>query len=363
MLRRTMSLGRTDLALLLPAAIALAACGGNPIGVDLVDISQIGDGSGYPGATWDVVASPEDLGWSSSRLADARAYSEEMGSGAVVIVDRGILIDQWGQTATNWVVQSVRKSFMSALYGIYEAEGFIDLSSTIADLGVDDSVPPPLTDTEKQATVEMLLQARSGIYHEAAAESQSMKDARPERGSHAPGTFYYYNNWDFNALGTILTQLTGMGTFEALEQRIAQPLEMQDFDVSNGLYQFEPVSEHPAYHFSMSARDMARFGLLYLRDGRWRNEHIVPQDWIARSTYRYSEASRNWNYGYMWWLAKPGTFGGHTVWQAAGGSGHAIWVVRDMQLVVVHRVDYSTWRSDWDGAHELLRKILYAKGG
>ena len=38
--------------------------------------------------------------------------------------------------------------------------------------------------------------ARSGVYHEAAAESQSMKDARPDRGSHPPGTFYYYNNWD-----------------------------------------------------------------------------------------------------------------------------------------------------------------------
>jgi len=351
------------LALLVPSILALAACGGSPLGVDLLDISQIGDGSGYPGASWDVVAAPEDLGWSSSRLADARAYSEEIGSGAVVIVDRGILLDQWGQTATNWVVQSARKSFMSALYGIYEAEGMIDISATMAELGSDDSVPPSLTDAEKQATIEMLLQARSGIYHEAAAESQSMKEARPARGSHEPGTFHYYNNWDFNALGTMFTQLTGMGTFEALEQRIAEPLGMQEFNVSNGFYHYEPVSEHPAYHFSMSARDMARFGLLYLRDGRWRDEQIVSQEWVERSTYPYSDANGNWDYGFMWWLAKSGTFDGHVVWQAAGGSGHAIWIVRDMQLVVVHRVDYDTWRSNWDGAHELLRRILHAKGG
>ena len=96
----TKRLAQTDLALLLPSILALAACGGDPLGVDFVDISQIGDGSGYPGTSWDVVASPEDLGWSSSRLADARAYSEEIGSGAVVIVDRGILIDQWGQAST-----------------------------------------------------------------------------------------------------------------------------------------------------------------------------------------------------------------------------------------------------------------------
>ncbi len=233
----------------------------------------------------------------------------------------------------------------------------------MGELGIDDSVPPSLSDTEKEATVRMLLQARSGIYHEAAAESQSMKDARPERGSHAPGTFYYYNNWDFNALGTIFTQLTGMDTFEAIKQRLADPLQMQDFEVENGLYHYEPVSEHPAYHFGMSARDMARFGLMYLRNGRWRDRQIVPEDWIVESTYAYSEANSNWDYGYMWWLAKPGFIGDHTVWQAAGGSGHAIWVVTDMAVVVVHRVDYSTWNSDWNGAHELLRRILYAKGG
>ncbi len=343
--------------------VTVAACGDDFVSVDLVDITEIGDGSGYPGATWDVVASPEDLGWSSARLEDARDYSTEIGSGAVVIIDRGVLIDQWGQTATNWIVQSVRKSFMSALYGIYQANGTIDLTATMEQLGIDDSIPPSLTELEKQATVEMLLQARSGIYHEAAAESQSMKDARPARGSYPPGIHYYYNNWDFNALGTIFTQLTGMGTFEALDQRISEPLEMQDFEIENGFYQYEPVSEHPAYHFSMSARDMARFGLLYLRRGRWREEQIIPEDWIEQSTYPYSDANDNWDYGYMWWLAKPSTFNGHTVWQAAGGSGHTIWVVTDMELVVVHRVDYSIWNSDWSGVHELLRRVLHAKGG
>jgi len=349
---------------LLPAAfLLLTACGQDLIGVDLIDISAIGDGSGYPSASWDVVSSPEDLGWSSERLADARDYAEEMGSGAVAIIDRGVLIDEWGATSANWVVQSARKSFMSALFGIYQDEAPIDLAATMAELGIDDSVPPSLSESEKQAAVEMLLQARSGIYHEAAAESQSMKDARPARGSHSPGTFFYYNNWDFNALGTIFTQLTGMDTFEAIEQRIADPLQMQEFAAENGFYYYEPVSEHPAYHFSMSARDMARFGLLYLRSGRWRDEQIVPAAWIEQSTFPYSEANGNWDYGYLWWLAKPHTFNGHTVWQAAGGSGHTIWVVTDMQLVVVHRVDYSIWQSDWDGVHELLRKILHAKGG
>jgi hypothetical protein len=45
--------------------------------------------------------------------------------------------------------------------------------------------------------------SRSGVYHEAAAEAQVMINTRPDRGSHTHGTFFYYNNWDFNVLGTI----------------------------------------------------------------------------------------------------------------------------------------------------------------
>jgi len=105
-------------------------------------------------------------------------------------VDRGLLVVRWGDHRRNHIVQSVRKSFLSALYGIFENEAPIDISLDLATLGIDDSVPPSLTDLEKTATLQQLLQARSGVYHEAAAESQGMKDARPERWSHAPGTFY-----------------------------------------------------------------------------------------------------------------------------------------------------------------------------
>ena len=56
-----------------------------------------------------------------------------------------------------------------------------------------------------------------------------MKKNRPARGSHAPGTFRYYNNWDFNVLGTIFEKRTGLKIGEAFYQRIAKPIGMQDF--------------------------------------------------------------------------------------------------------------------------------------
>ena len=62
---------------------------------------------------------------------------------------------------------------------------------------------PKLTLEEKEATVRDLLVARSGVYHIAQEEAPAMAAARPKRNSHPHGTFWYYNNWDFNALGTI----------------------------------------------------------------------------------------------------------------------------------------------------------------
>ena len=212
----------------------------------VIDPLSLGDGSGYPGTSWDRVQDPETLGWSESRLDDAEDLAGRMGSDAVMVVDRGIMVWEHGTTAKNYVVQSCRKSFLSALYGIFVHEGTIDMGTTLEELGIDD-LPPSLTSEEKEATLENLIMARSGVYHEAAAESQSMKDARPERGSHAPGTHWYYNNWDFNVLGTVFTQLTGEDIFEALYTRFAVPLQMQEFQ--------QPI----IYYFFLIPWLMARF--------------------------------------------------------------------------------------------------------
>ena len=110
-----------------------------------------------------------------------------------------------------------------------------------------------------------LLESRSGVYHEAAAESEEMSASRPARGSHPPGAFSYYNNWDFNTLGTIFEKLTGVKIFEAFTTEIADPIGMEDFSLEDCGYAYEEAkSRHPACNFRMSARDMARFGLLYL---------------------------------------------------------------------------------------------------
>jgi CubicO group peptidase (beta-lactamase class C family) len=348
-------------------ALLLLGCSSNSCltcieGVDpdrLVDPITLGDGSGYPGASWTVVRDPKLLGWSEKRLRSLTDYADDLESDGFMVVDRGVVVWQHGNVDRNLIVQSCRKSYLASLYGIYHAQGLIPLDATMGDLGIDD-LPPSLTDQEKLATVEQLLMARSGVYHEAAAESQSMKDARPPRGSHAPGTFWYYNNWDFNVLGTLFIQLTGRDVFQALFDDFAVPLQMQEFQPSNGQYYYEEMSVHPAYHFSMSPRDMARFGLLILRDGRWRGQQLIPASWVERMLVPYSDAGSTWDYSYMWWIGKPEAWEGHTIYAARGGSGQAVYVVDDMDLVITHKVD-NAWRGGWTDVNALVRMILDAK--
>jgi CubicO group peptidase (beta-lactamase class C family) len=359
---RSRDLGRRAAAALM--WIGLLSCGGAPTETDPyvepIDPVDYCGGVCWPAATWTQVADAA-LGWSQSGLDRVRDQYQQIGSDALMVVDRGLLVVRWGNVTRNHIVQSCRKSFLSALYGIYEDEGMIDLSLDMAGLGIDDNVPPSLTDVEKQATLQQLLQARSGVYHEAAAESQSMKDARPGRWSHDPGTFWYYNNWDFNVLGVALMQLTGEDLFEALYDRLAVPLQMQDFEVSNGFYHYEPISEHPAYPFAMSARDMARFGLLFAREGQWGDEQIIAEAWVEESTTGYSDAGGTFDYGYMWWVGKPDFFHGHRMFAALGGAGHAIFVFPEIDLVVVHRVDAATYRHGWDEVTELLDRVIQAR--
>lgn len=210
-----------------------------------------------------VYLTSEQAGFSSAALAEAEDYAEQIGSAAVIALHDNRVFFKWGDVDRKYLVHSIRKSLLNSLYSLYVERGVIDTASTLAELEIDD-IPPSLSAAEKAARVADLLKSRSGVYHEAAAESQWMKENRPARGSHPPGTYYYYNNWDFNALGTIFRQETGTSIFYAFKIEIAEPIGMESFIATDGHYYYEreyyerELSEHPAYHFRLTAIDLAR---------------------------------------------------------------------------------------------------------
>jgi CubicO group peptidase (beta-lactamase class C family) len=315
--------------------------------LSILALTNIAAAAGYyPSSTWESIT-PEEAGFDLGKLNIAKHYADTLDSiGGLVLYDGKILME-WGDIKQKGDMHSVRKSFISALYGIYASEGKINLNATLEQLGIDDK--GGLTEQEKQAKVLDLLQARSGVYHEAAYETEKMKDVRPVRNSFAPGTHWYYNNWDFNALGTILYKSTGQTVGAAFYKRIASQIGMQDFNPSEVNYYYEPVSIHPAYLFKMSARDLARFGLLYMRNGEWENRQVVPREWVAESTKGYSSAGPGVDYGYLWWVAHGWLLGNKIngpAYRADGYGGQFIIVIPDEKLVIVHVSNYDKSKMD-----------------
>ncbi len=267
--------------------------------VGLVMLGPISSGAQSP--AWMQYADPAEAGFSAEGLAAAHRYADSVRSAAVMVIHRGRVVAAWGDINRELGLHSVRKSLVSGLYGIAVNEGKIDLDATLGDLGIDERVP--LTPTEKSAKVRDIISARSGVYLPAAYAGSDQDADRPARGSHAPGTHFFYNNWDFNIAGVIYEKRTGERLYESFSRRIAQPIGMEDFSPEDGLEVLEPSgSKYPAHTFRMSTRDLARFGQLYLQKGKWNGRQVIPEEWIRESTTARSEVGpAGQGYAYMWW--------------------------------------------------------------
>jgi CubicO group peptidase (beta-lactamase class C family) len=248
-------------------------------------------------------------------------------------------------------IASARKSLLAMLYGRPVAEGRIDLDATLADLGIDDV--GGLLPIERTARVRDLLAARSGVYHPAANGGDDAQDA-PPRGSQAPGTYFLYNNWDFNALGDIYEQRTGRAIYDAFADEIATPLGLEDWHRDREHRSGDTArSIHRAYYFHLSARDMARIGELMLADGRWDGRQLLPAGWARTITTTVTPAvgmhparrtRHAVGYGLLWWVPEPPP--GSPIAPALAGAamawgyfGQWILVMPARGMVVVHKFE------------------------
>jgi len=162
---------------------------------------------------------------------------------AFVVLRGEAIVMHYGEIDVPMNLASARKSVVSLLFGIASDRGLIDLHETLGELGIDES-RIPLTQIEKRATVEHLLQSRSGVYLQSGAETVENKEGRPGRGQFAPGDNYFYNNWDFNVLGAIFETKTGLSIGEAMDTWLAAPLGMQDFSSEHVLWRFRLMRSH-----------------------------------------------------------------------------------------------------------------------
>ena len=325
---------------------------------------------------WQQYANVADAGFSVSALDALRKSADSSKVAALLVVYRGNVLVAWGDVERKFQLHSVRKSLVSALYGTAVADGKIKLDATLGELGIDDV--GKLTPQEKTARVRDLIAARSGVYLSGAYGGVEQAAERPARGSHAPGTHWSYNNWDFNLAGVLYERLVGESLYVAFQRRIAAPIGMQDYAPSDGELVFEPTStNYPAHTFRMSTRDLARFGQLYLQRGQWNGRSVVPSAWVDESTQPKTQFASadgfraGTGYGYMWWTYAPGAAGEQltavnkrSVIVASGTGGQALFVIPEEEMVVVVRGDTDNGSGVSGGrAWRIVDGILKARVG
>jgi CubicO group peptidase (beta-lactamase class C family) len=297
----------------------------------------------------------------------------------MMAVTGGRVLFTYGNVAEVSKVASVRKSVLGVLFGKYVAKDSLVLHKTVKELGLDDL--EPFEEIEQRATLQDLLMARSGIY---------MRDADreiPRKGSIAPGTQFVYNNWDFNAAGTAFEKIAGKGIYEALETDLARPTGMQDYQIARQRkIQVTPekkLSVHSEYAMYLSTRDLARLGLLMMRQGQWKDVGVLPKNWVEYLTTLYSPAAEvwprtiqrefggsvsRWGYGAMWWVwdAPIGTASANWApftgsYTAMGTDGQFLTVIPAYDLVVAHKnanIDQEPNRSVGMFAYQTMLQML-----
>ena len=322
---------------------------------------------------------PAEAGYSAERLQTLRGLLSESGSESLLLLHEGKVFFEWGDIRQKRLVHSMRKPLLHALIGMELGRGCLDPEQTLAHYGIDER-PPGLTDAEKKATLRQVLQSRSGVYHPAAAETDGMRAQRPARGSHDPGTFYYYNNWDFNVAGALYQQCTGRGIHEAFESGIAKPLGMLDYagriypwpkgdapisPPADGFRSLEPEkSRYGAYHFRLSAHDLALFGQLYLDHGRWQGRQLIPAAWIDESTQPISIVDPRYGlaYGQLWDVLVPDAGDARPSFYHTGLGVHMLGVYPKYGLVMVHRVNTEqSFAFDDDDLYRVIRAVHGAR--
>lgn len=320
---------------------------------------------------WQRYDKPGDAGYSESALRLLRNYLTTIDTTGMMVAVRGVILFEYGNITELSYLASCRKSVLSMLWGNHVANGEIDLDKTMSDLGITDI--GGLLPIELTATVRQLITCRSGVYHE--ASNLGTSSGVPERGSKVPGTYFLYNNWDFNTAGFIFEQETGMNIYDALEQELAIPIGMEDFDRSMQQKSGDlTLSIYPAYHMWLSVRDMARLGHLMLKRGKWGDTRIIPTDWVSEMITVVTppeemnpESLRNGDFGYgiMWWLwTGPGTaeemIGAYS---AMGAYGQYITVIPNLEMVIAHKTAVPPYDRYVGGAQlrEIISYLIQAK--
>jgi len=290
------------------------------------------------------VSTPAREGMNSDLLRRAFVTVESSGRfravHSLLVVRHGRLVAEGYFGATNRDsrndVRSVAKSVTSLVVGTALAAGEVPtLQQSVGE------VFPDYTSTgspKRAITLAHLLSMRSGLRWSErahgdldpgmmAAARNSVQDVLRFPLAAKPGTTFNYSTGNSQIVSGMLTRATGRTVAQIAEARIFGPMGIRDFE-------WETHRDGLSYggmRLFLTARDMAKIGILCLNEGRWGAKQLVPAEWIRAST-RPKSTTGYGAYGYGWWIRG----GGYT---AQGWGGQYIYVLPEDDLVVVMTAD------------------------
>lgn len=281
--------------------------------------------------------------------------TKKRGGPAGMILKNGYLIAKWGDTKRVDMTFSVTKSFLSTMVGLAEDQGLISNTNDRVDAYIWDGTFGG--DHNSKITWHHLLQQNSAWSGELWG-GKDWADRPPKEGGiddwkfekpKEPGSVMEYNDVRVNVLAYSLTHVWRQPMPKVLKVHIMDKIgasttwrwhgyEKAWTEIDGIKMKSVTGGGHSGAGIFISAEDMARFGLLFLNDGKWKDTQIISEKWIQKAT---TPSVPNVNYGYMWWLNKKGNRHweglSENIYYAAGFGGNFIVIDKENDVVVVTR--------------------------
>jgi CubicO group peptidase (beta-lactamase class C family) len=294
---------------------------------------------------------------------------KERGETNGIILRHGYIVAEWGDTRRIDPTYSVAKSFLSTVLGLTIDRGMVKsvddpVRDYINDGGYDSPHNARITWRHHANQTSEWEGAMFGKSHDFIGVEQFGAAARPPRELKEPGEFYEYNDVRVNRFSLSLLRIWKRPLPEVIKQYVMDPIGASTTWQYHGYNNSEVTIDRKKMisvsggtrwggGLWISTRDEARFGLLFLRRGKWGDKQIISEKWVRAAT---TPGAIGPDYGFLWWLntqKKQWPSAPASSFAAIGYGSNTIWVSPEQDIVVV-------WRWHQGNGDELFKRIIAA---
>jgi CubicO group peptidase (beta-lactamase class C family) len=298
------------------------------------------------------------------RIANMKSYAREpdykilgpmkdRGKPAGIILKNGYIVAQWGDLERVDMTFSVTKSYLSTVAGLAVDNGLIENIDTVVKKHVWDDT---YAGAHNGAVTWRHLLTQSSDWSGCLFDICDWADRPPKEGGiddwknrklYPSGTQYEYNDVRVNVLSYSLLQVWRKPLPMVLKEKIMDPIgasstwrwfgyEKSYVNLDGMMMQSVSGGGHHGGGIFINTLDQARFGLLFSRKGKWKNQQLISEKWVNSVN---QPSSANPAYGLMWWTNQDGKMGDFSknIYSANGYGGNFIVVDVEHDLVIVTR--------------------------